>query len=126
MVIGTGIDIIEIERIDQTIKKWGDQFLNKIFTRQEISYCNDKAFNAQHYAVRFAGKEAFYKAASEHYSIQSSWKAIEIANLENGKPIIILSDELKEQFKDIKIHLSLSHSANHAIAMVILEKKRFF
>jgi holo-[acyl-carrier protein] synthase len=122
MITGTGIDITEIERIDQIIKKWGDRFLKKVFTEKEIEYCNGKAFAAQHYAARFACKEAFYKAASDNYFIVMNWKSIEISNSGNGKPFIDLSSQLKEKLKNTIIHLSLSHSTKDAIAIVILEE----
>jgi holo-[acyl-carrier protein] synthase len=122
MIHNIGIDIIEIHRIGEMRQKWGDNFLKKLFTSNEISYCSEKAFPDQHYAVRFACKEAFFKAASEIPDFQFNWKSIEIINTDDGKPSINLLSPINTIFQNYRIHLSLSHSMNYANAVVIIEE----
>ena len=91
MKIQTGIDIIEVERIQEAIEKGGDHFKNRIYTEQEIAYCESKKKTKyQHYAARFAAKEAVYKAISNLISDRSDvlWKQIEVEQDENGRPWI--------------------------------------
>lgn len=121
MVLGVGIDIIEIDRIQATIEKWGAHFLEKVFTAPEIDYCNSKANPAQHFAARFAAKEAFFKALPKSRELSVSWKQIEVMSMKEGNPVI-KTDGLKGEYSGITIHLSLSHSLNSAVAVVVLEK----
>ncbi len=112
-----GIDIVKISRIERTINRWGDTFLDKIFTENEKKYCESKIEPSQCYAARFAVKESFYKAKNHNYG----WKAIEVKT--GGKPEIeILNKKLKTEIKGIKIHVSLSHTDDTAIAAVLLER----
>ena len=124
MIIGTGIDIVEISRIKRAAQKWGDTFLNKVFTRKELEYSKKKHFPYQHLAARFAAKEAVAKAFGDVDQI--SWKDIEVNNLENGKPHIKLTgnaNSLKNKRGINKIIISLSHSKNYAVANAILVNK---
>ena len=114
MIIGTGIDIIEIERLQRAIDRWGDDFLKHIFNEEEIEYAKERKFPAQHYAARFAAKEAVYKAFGDNKTL--SWKDMTILNDENGKPYCRLKDK---NFKD-KILISISHSKNYAVANAII------
>jgi holo-[acyl-carrier protein] synthase len=112
-----GIDIIKISRIEKAINRWGDNFIDKIFTENEKQYCHNKIKKNQCYAARFAVKESFYKAKNHNYG----WKAIEIRT-EKKPTITILDSKLKFEMKKIKIHVSLSHTEDNAIAIVVLEK----
>ncbi len=114
MILGTGIDIIEIERLESAIARWGDDFLKHIFNEEEIEYAKKRKFPAQHYAARFAAKEAVYKAFGDNKSL--GWKDMTILNDENGKPYCQLKDE---NFKD-KILISISHTKNYAVANAII------
>ena len=125
MNIYVGTDIIEVERIQDSIKEHGDNFINRIFTEEEIKYCESKnEMKNQHYAARFAAKEATFKAVSSllnnKYSI--SWKNIQIKNEESGKPKIFfldLEEDVVKQLEPIKsIDVSLSHLKEYAIANV--------
>lgn len=110
-----GIDIVKPSRIEKAINRWGDNFIDKIFTENEKQYCENKINKYQCYAARYAVKESFYKAKNHNYG----WKAIEVRT--GGKPIIkILNKKLKEEMKGIKIHVSLSHTNDTAIAAVLL------
>ncbi len=119
MKVKCGIDIIEIERIKDSIDNLGDAFINKIFTKNEIKYCESKGQNKyEHYAARFAVKEAAFKALSEivedKYTI--SWKDVETINDENGRPkseILFLKNSQVEN-----IDVSISHCKDYAVANV--------
>ena len=117
MTIKTGVDIIEVDRIQEVIESQGEAFLHKVYTQKEIDYCcNTGKMIYQHYAVRFAAKEAVYKAISEVISPNEDdiLKKIEITNTEKGKPMVNL-DALHIQNIE-SMDLSLSHIKNYAIA----------
>jgi holo-[acyl-carrier protein] synthase len=123
MVIGIGIDIIEIDRIKNSIENYGNKFLSKIYTPIEIHYCNSKANKFQHYAARFAAKEAVYKALATGWQKDLHWQDIEIINQPTGMPIANLKGKLKKFLtndKDLKI--SLSHSNNYVTCVAIIYK----
>lgn len=121
MKVKCGIDIIEISRVKDSIENLGDSFLNKIYTKKEIEYCESKGKSKyQHYAARFAVKEAVFKAISEmienKYSI--TWKDIETTNDEQGRPkvdiLVIKNLEIEN------IDVSISHCKEYAIANVVI------
>jgi holo-[acyl-carrier protein] synthase len=121
MVLGIGIDIIEIERIKESIEKLGDRFLNKIYTKKELEYCNSKANKYQHYAARFAAKEAIYKAISSLYKEGIGWHEVEIFNEPNGMPSVKLFGKLKNFLGDDKeLKITMSHSNNYVTCFAIL------
>ena len=123
-MIYCGIDIIEIDRIKNSIEEIGEAFINKIYTKNEIIYCESKKNQKyQHYAARFAAKEAAFKAISKliksKYDI--SWKDVEVLNDENGRPVITIS---KLDYSNIEnIDISISHNRENAVANVILLMK---
>lgn len=126
MIAGSGIDIIEISRFRKATKKWGRNFLNKIFTPGEIEYSRRRRFQDQHFAVRFAAKEAVLKAFGEKLSSVRNWQDIEILNDKTGKPFIRFhgSAERLKRKEDIEdVILSMSHCKNHAVANAILIRK---
>jgi holo-[acyl-carrier protein] synthase len=123
MVLGLGIDIIEINRIEQSITKFGEKFLTKVFTKKEIEYCNPKPNKYQHYAARFAAKEAIAKALSYSGEEGFSWQDIEIYNEKNGLPKAILFNKMKDILgNDKQILISMSHSDNYVSCAAILQK----
>ncbi|MBX3008226.1 MAG: holo-ACP synthase [Melioribacteraceae bacterium] len=123
MVIGIGIDIIEIARIQKSIDEYGDNFLNKIFTETELDYSLPKKNKYQHLAARFAAKEAIFKALSSEEAVVNSWKEIEVYNELNGLPKVKLNGSLKDYLgKDKEIKLSMSHSTNYVTCVAILIK----
>ena len=117
MKICTGVDIIEVERIQKAIETQGEMFLKKVYTNSEIEYCsNTGKMTYQHYAARFAAKEAVFKAISNSISLEEGdiWNKIEIINEKNGKPIVNLE---KLHIKNIEsMDLSISHLKDYAIA----------
>ena len=117
MQIRTGVDIIEVNRVKEAIESQGERFLNKVYTKSEIEYCsNTGKMIYQHYAARFAAKEAIFKAISNEIALNEDdiLNKIEIINKEDGKPVANL-EALK--IKNIEsMDLSLSHIKNYAIA----------
>lgn len=123
MVLGLGIDIIEIARIKKSIDRYGDNFLNKVFTENEINYCNSKFNKYQHFAARFATKEAVYKALTSGWKEGLRWKDIEVQNDTSGMPSIKPSGKL-EMFlsENAQLKVSISHSDNYVTAVAIIYK----
>jgi holo-[acyl-carrier protein] synthase len=118
MKICCGTDIIEVDRIKRAVEKSGDKFLHKIFTDSEIEYCESKSkLKYQHYAARFAAKEAVYKAISKIIKRDYSWQDIEIVNEPTGKPIANLKFD-RENIIDIDV--SLSHIDEYATATAVI------
>lgn len=123
MILGIGIDIIEIERIKESIDRFGDHFLNKIYTPNELNYCLQKHNKYQHLAARFAAKEAIYKAISAEWGRDISWQDIDIMNEPNGLPVAKFSGKLEEFInKDKAIKISMSHSDNYVTCVAIVYK----
>lgn len=124
LIIGCGIDLVKIERIEKIIKKWGDNFIFRIFNSLEREYCEKKKGNKyQSYAGKFAAKEALLKALGLGLR-EVNWKEIEIKNDELGQPIIGTSGKLKKiaSTKGVsKYFISISHTKEYAVAQVILE-----
>ena len=121
MNISCGIDIIEIERIKKAIDSLGDKFLKEVYTENEIEYCESKnVMKYQHFAARFAGKEAIFKATSKFLEnkYDLKWEDIEILNDNNGRPYAILNkNKIKE---NIEIDISLSHIKDYAVANCVI------
>lgn len=123
MITGTGIDITEIECIKASIEQ-NKRFVSKVFTPYEIDYCESKPFKYQHYAGRFAAKEAMMKALGSGWNYGISWKQIEVLNNSNGKPEIVLHKKAKSLFGELgmkNVHVSISHSDMYAVAVVVVE-----
>jgi holo-[acyl-carrier protein] synthase len=120
MVKGIGTDIIEIERIDRIIQRWGSKFLDKLFTYDEQQYCLGHQKSARNFAARFAAKEAVAKAFGTGIQDGISWLDIEIAHAESGKPIVNLSKRVQVMFNNPEIIISISHSQNYATAVAVL------
>ena len=124
LIVGCGIDLVKIERIEKIIKRWGDNFIFRIFTPLEREYCEkNKGNKYQSYAGRFAAKEALLKSMG--LGLRGvNWKEIEIENNELGQPIIETSGKLKNiaSVKGVsKYFITISHTKDYAIAQVILE-----
>jgi holo-[acyl-carrier protein] synthase len=122
MVKGIGVDIIEIARVRRSIERMGERFLEKVYTTSEISYCDAKAHRFQHYAARFAAKEALSKALSTGWAGEFRWKDVEVLNEPSGQPRFALHGTLSERLAGASIMLSMSHSDSHVVAMVIIQE----
>ena len=124
MILGIGVDLVEVERIEQSIARHGAHFLQRVFTEREIANCSKMRTPGPHYAARFAAKEAVAKAFGTGLGAQFSLVEIEVCHEEAGAPFIVLhgpAAELARERGARKIHLSLSHTAAHAVAQVVLE-----
>lgn len=115
-----GTDIIEIDRVKESIERLGDSFINRVFTVNEIEYCESKkGLKYQHYAARFAAKEAIFKAISKGLDnkFSTEWKNLEILNDNNGRPIVNFANFYVDGLKEIDI--SISHCKNYATATAV-------
>ena len=124
MIIGTGVDICEVPRIAESIARFGDRFLQRVFTSQEIRYCQSKKNSVERFAARFAAKEAAMKALGTGFSRGVSWTGIEVAHAPGGRPILRFSGKTAEIANGLgvkRISLSVTHTQNVAMAMVIFE-----
>jgi holo-[acyl-carrier protein] synthase len=125
MIIGTGVDIVEIERFRKIIERLKDRFLLRVFTEAERKFCEGHRDSAPHFAARFAAKEAVFKALGTGWAKGVTWLDVEVMRQRHDPPRVVLSGEalrLSEQKGVRNLHLSLSHTEHSAIAMVILEE----
>jgi len=124
MVKGIGIDVIEVNRIKRAADKLNERFLKRIYTENEIEYCSNMANKFQHFAGRFASKEAFLKAIGVGLFRGYQLKDIEIRNEKSGKPYIVLNDKIKKVLKKLNatnIYVSISHIKELSISVVIID-----
>ncbi|MDR0310528.1 MAG: holo-ACP synthase [Acidobacteriota bacterium] len=124
MIIGTGIDIVEIARFRKILAGTGERFLTRVFTSEERRFCLARRDPAPHFAVRFAAKEAVFKALGTGWSKGVTWLDVEVRRCEYDAPTILLHGAASEiaASKGIgKIHISLTHTDNWAAATAILE-----
>ncbi len=124
MILGTGIDIVEVARVETAMSRFGERFLARIFTPEERRYCGARANPAEHYAARFAAKEAGLKAIGTGWSRGVRWTDLEVRREPGGRPALILCGKAAEIAAGMgvgRVFVSLSHTGGHAIAQVILE-----
>jgi holo-[acyl-carrier protein] synthase len=124
MILGTGIDIVNIERIERIIARWGDQFVKRVFTEREIAWCQQRARAPECFALRFAAKEAFLKAIGWGLQNGIRWTDMEIARGPMGKPLLFVRRKAKEALEAQNIEhilLTLSDDRPYAVAHVLLE-----
>jgi holo-[acyl-carrier protein] synthase len=124
MIVGVGIDMIEVERVGASVQR-ENGFKERVFSANEIAFCEARKEKAQHYAARFAAKEAFLKATGRGLGLGYSLHEVEIIHEEEGRPVIQLHGGFKEEAKRkgwSKIQVSLSHVKTMACAVVIIEQ----
>jgi len=124
MIVGTGVDIAEVPRIRASIARYGERFLRRIFTEGEIRYCESKASRFESYAARFAAKEAGMKALGTGWSRGVRWRDIEVVRPKGQRPTLQFhgrAAEIASRLGTANIALSLTHTADQALAHVILE-----
>ncbi len=124
MVLGVGTDLMEISRIQQSLARFGDRFLQRIYTPAEIQYCQSKKNAAESLAARFAAKEAAAKALGTGISYGISWLEIEVAREPSGRPFLLLTGRAAQRAQEMGVartSLSLTHSRDTALAVVIME-----
>ncbi|MBN2178531.1 MAG: holo-ACP synthase [Deltaproteobacteria bacterium] len=122
---GIGTDLVEVARIERIIKKWNGHFLKRVFSENEIVYCERKAHSPQHYAARFAVKEALLKSLGKGLFSGLSLRDIEVVNTKEGRPQLMVHGKVRgiiDALNIITCHVSISHTNNFATAVVILEK----
>jgi holo-[acyl-carrier protein] synthase len=124
MIVGTGIDIAEVPRIRQSIERFGQRFLQRVFTAGEIRYCDSKANRFERYAARFAAKEAAMKALGTGWNHGVRWRDCEVARMPGGRPTLAFhgtAGEFAAKLGVKNVALSITHTAEQAMAQVILE-----
>ena len=124
MIVGTGVDIAEVDRIQAAVKRFGDRFLHRVFTLAEVSYCMGKPNAAERLAARFAAKEAGMKAIGTGLRHGVTWQDVEVVRLPGHRPMLEFHGKAAEFAARLgckRTHLSLSHTKEQAIAHVILE-----
>ncbi|RIK79271.1 MAG: holo-[acyl-carrier-protein] synthase [Planctomycetota bacterium] len=123
-ILGIGTDVIECLRIAQMIERHGELFVQRVYTEHEIAYCSTKKAATQHYAGRWAAKEAVLKALGTGWVRGISWRDVEIRHKPGGAPTVILRGGAREVFDRAGIaemHISISHCRTHAVAFAIAE-----
>lgn len=124
MIVGTGIDIAEVARIRANAERFGERFLERVFTPAERAYADRKANRYERYAARFAAKEAGMKALGTGWRRGVRWQDFEVANLATGKPTLLLHGQaarIAAQLGVTSVSLSLTHTAQQGMAFVVLE-----
>ncbi len=124
MIVGTGIDVAEVERVSAAITRYGDRFLERIFTPDERRYCDSKANRFERYAARFAAKEAAMKALGTGWNHGVRWQDCEVVRQPGGRPTIAFHGKAAEFAAKLGVKntaLSITHTAEQAFAQVILE-----
>jgi holo-[acyl-carrier protein] synthase len=124
MILGTGVDIAEVPRIRESIERYGERFLRRIYTDGEIKYCESKASRFESYAARFAAKEAGMKALGTGWNHGVRWRDIEVVRPKGQRPTIQFHGQaaaIAEKLGTKNIALSLTHTSEEALAHVILE-----
>jgi holo-[acyl-carrier protein] synthase len=124
MIVGTGVDISEPDRIQQAFGRYGQRFLERVFTPTEIAYCERKRNKWERYAARFAAKEAAFKALGTGWRRGVRWRDVEVANLPGGRPTLNLYGQARtfaEQQGVRNISLSMTHTGQFVLAQVIFE-----
>ena len=123
-VIGIGVDLVECKRIQHSLDRFGDRFLNRVFTQGEIEYSNSMKFPARHLAARFAAKEAVSKAFGTGIGRAMGWRDIDVRKKSSGEPYLVLSgqaDELAQARGMKSVLITLSHTDEHAMACVVIQ-----
>lgn len=125
-LFGIGTDVIEVARIAKAIETYGDQFLRRIYAEEEIRYSSRKPHSAEHFAARFAAKEAYAKAIGTGVRRQFTWRNVVVRNAPSGQPWIELREEMQERARriaggEVRVLLSLTHTRELAEAMVTVE-----
>ena len=125
MIVGSGVDLCEVERIKAAIARHGRRFLERVFTEREIAYAQSKANLYERYAARFAAKEAGMKAIGTGWRGGVRWRDFEVTNLPSGRPTLQFHGKAAEYAQKLgveNISLSITHTSVQAMALVILEK----
>lgn len=124
MILGCGVDLVEVARLRRVLRRQGRTFLARIFTPEERRYCVAKRLSAEHLAARFAAKEAVAKAFGDRQGLTMRWQDVAVVRAPSGQPQVQLTGparRLQRRRRVRRIHLSLTHTAHYAVAMAVLE-----
>ena len=123
-VLGIGVDMVQVERIQHSLDRFGERFMKRVFTEGEIAYCISMKFAARHFAARFAAKEAVSKAFGTGVGKAMGWRDIDVHKKKSGEPFLVLhggAESLAKERAMKSAWISLSHTEHHAVAMVVIE-----
>lgn len=126
MIYGIGVDLVKIERIEKVIKRWGDRFINRVFTPDEREFCLKRVSPYSAFALRFAAKEAFSKALGTGMRKGVAWRDIEVFHFKGGRPGLKIHGRSQILCRNEEInsyHVSLSDEKEYGVAVVILERQ---
>jgi len=123
-ILGIGVDLVEVERVQHSLDRFGERFMNRVFTAGEIAYCQSMKFPARHFAARFAAKEAVSKAFGTGIGKAMGWRDIDVHKKASGEPFLVLHGGANNLAKNRGMKsssISLSHTDHHALAMIVIE-----
>ena len=123
-LLGIGVDLVEVERIQHSLDRFGERFVKRVFTEGEIAYCRSMKFPARHFAARFAAKEAVSKAFGTGIGKAMGWRDIDVHKKESGEPFLVLhggAEKLATNRGMKSSAITLSHTDHHAVAMIVIE-----
>ena len=118
-ITGIGVDLVEVPRFRQSVKRWGIRFLDRLFTPEELAYCRSYKDPYERMAVRFAAKEAVVKAIGAPKKLALKWTDLEITRASSGQPGVRFKGSMS-RWKKLKVHLSLSHTKQYAVASAVV------
>jgi holo-[acyl-carrier protein] synthase len=123
-VLGIGVDLVETQRIEHSLERFGERFLHRVFTEGEIAYCQSMKYPARHLAARFAAKEAVSKAFGTGIGKAMGWRDIDVHREGSGQPFVVLEGGAKQLAAErgvAQVWISLSHTEHHAVATIVIE-----
>ncbi|HEY6953533.1 MAG TPA: holo-ACP synthase [Bacteroidota bacterium] len=124
MIQGIGVDVVDVHRMKTILSEQGGAFITRVFTQTETSYCQSKQNPEQHFAARFAAKEAVSKAMQTGWSGIFRWKDVEVVNEPSGAPKILLYNDVARSLEKSAVHLSLSHTETTVVALAVIESSK--
>lgn len=124
-ILGIGIDLVEVGRIEKSVARYGDRFLRKVFTHAEHEYCFRKAQPCEHLAARFAAKEAVMKALGTGWVAKTSFREVEVVRAEGAAPTVVLSRRMRELLPagPVRFWLSIAHTEHYAVAQAMITRE---
>ncbi len=125
-ILGIGVDVVECARIEHSLERFGERFLRRVFTEGEIEYCQSMKYPARHFAARFAAKESVSKAFGTGIGKAMGWRDIDVRRHGSGQPYVVLggsAHDLAEERGVTAVLISLSHTDQHALASIVLERE---
>lgn len=123
MILGLGVDLVDVQRMDKILKVWGQKFTSRIFTQNEIKYCSRKVNAAECFAARFAAKEALAKALGHGFCEHFKWKDVDVVKEDSGKPTFSIRGITARLVENKRVFLSISHTKSQAMAFVTIERE---